>query len=112
MRIVNHLHADLVALLGDYGLVRAGTKLASLRYVVSYPADADPEVCVAADARIAAAKTESLTTCDLCGVHVDNSVSFGVVRCERHPQEYVNTPNGAIARPPGSTGDDVPSSLA
>jgi hypothetical protein len=54
-----------MALLGDYGLVRAGMKLTQLRYVIDYPGDADPDVPAAANDRIASAKAESLTTCDV-----------------------------------------------
>lgn len=95
--IVNRLHQDLVDLMGDYEVVRVGNKMSGLRYAIDRPGAASPEVNRAVNDLLLAAKTESLSTCDLCGEPAEGRLSFGVTRCQAHQPPVP----GARARPPG-----------
>lgn len=99
--IVNRLHRGLVDLLGNYEVVRVGNKMSALRYAITQPGDASLEAISAANSLLHAAKTESLSTCDLCGGTAHGKPSFGVTRCEAHRPSRESPVPGALARPPG-----------
>lgn len=86
--VVNQLHRDLVAALGDYRVISAGQKGVGLRYQI----DRHDEV---ARDLIAAARETSMTVCTVCG---DVATPANPPRCDRHPRQ--STPV-AITRPPG-----------
>lgn len=102
VNVVNHLHADLIELLGEYEIVRVGNKMAALRYAIDRYRrhDDGPEVWDAVTSCIDEAVAESLGTCDLCGGHAVGRLSFGVTRCAEHPSGRERF-TGARARPPG-----------
>lgn len=95
--LVNRLHRDLAALLGDYEVTLAGQKAGALRFYTSPVARGE------AHDRIAAAREESLGTCEVCGKPGGRS-RFST-RCSRHPVAGPDRIPGAVARPPGRSED-------
>lgn len=95
--LVNRLHRDLAALLGDYEVTLAGQKAGGLRFYVSPVARGE------AHDRIAAAREESLDTCEVCGE--PGAHSRFSTRCSRHPVTGPDRILGAVARPPGRSED-------
>ncbi|MCZ4652720.1 hypothetical protein O4157_14935 [Gordonia amicalis] len=85
--IVNQLHHDLVAVVGDYRVISAGDRAGALRYLVDRRSDP-------ADALIAAAREVSKSVCTICGAP---TTPANPPRCDRHPRR--TTPH-VIARPP------------
>lgn len=101
--IVNRLHADLIEILGDYQLIKTGTRLAGLRYIIDrqQPDDEHPELRQTVEARLSQARKESLTVCDLCGEPAEGRATPVGTRCPRHKSARQNPPQGTFARPPG-----------
>lgn len=95
--IVNRLHRSLVDLIGDYEVVRVGNKMSGLRYAIDRPGEVSSEVNQAVNNLLLAARTKSLSTCDLCGEPAEGRLSFGVTRCQAHQRPVP----AARARPPG-----------
>jgi len=91
--VVNRLHRDLAALLGEYTITLAGQKSGGLRFYTSPVARGE------AFERIDAARDESRTVCEVCGEPGGRS-RFST-RCPHHPVAGPDRIPGAVARPPG-----------
>ena len=69
VHIVNRLHLAVVELIGDYEIIRAGSKGGDLRYAIDCPAQIDDSDASwhTSGGLVVEATHESWTVCDLCG---------------------------------------------